>query len=166
VRELRNLRSFGVNHPRFFGGHLGFECSRCGRLDEPGDGTNPLLASFLGGTLLAQRTMGAGCFGCAINACAHTIAAIQHSPAMQDFARRTGKAIALGIVRKSASLKSTVASLGVAFTRPPAILPRAVKIHSMRSGSLYGCVVGVVSIGHKLLRLTAKRLLASFDGWP
>src|SRR3984893_3186667 len=152
VRELRDLRSLAVNCFCLFGLHLGFESSRRSRILAASDGAHPFGSLLLVAALIAQGTATACCFGCSVYLRAHTVLAVLHHMESESFASGTEVDIVLSIVRKRATDKRSIAAVGVIFGRFPAVLPGTIEIDLRGLSGLHRGMIGVVTIGHYLLR--------------
>ena len=78
---------------------------------------------------------------------AHPIPAIQQGVMAKRFSGRAGKAIRFAVVGKSTGLKGGRTSLCVTLAWTPAVLPRAIKIHTVNCCRLNRRVVGIVTVG-------------------
>src|ERR1700682_1521451 len=99
--------------------------------------------------MLADR---ASSFGRSIGACPYTILAIQRGVVPQCLSSRASEAILVGVIGERAGLKRGTAALGITLHRLPTVLPRSIKVHSAIGCCLYRRVIGIVTIGHHLLR--------------
>jgi hypothetical protein len=81
----------------------------------------------------------------------------------QDLSRRASEAIPLGIVGEGAGQKCAAAPLRVAFAGLPTLLPRSIKVHAPVRRGRDRSMMGIVAIGHHLLRVASQSLLAALQ---
>jgi len=81
----------------------------------------------------------------------------------QSFSPRASETILLGIIGEGAGQELGAAALGIAFPGLPTLLPRSIKVHSAVRRGRDRSVIGVVAIGHHLLRVASQSLLAALQ---
>src|SRR6202795_4407587 len=163
MRELRDLRAFRVDLSCLFGRHLRLERRRRRRLSETRDGPPPRASRVRWSALAAQRAVGTCRLGRAVHVRMYAVATIQQCVMSEDLSGRTSKAVPFGIVGKRAGQKLGAAALRIVFARLPALLPRSIEVHAAHCRRLHRRVIGVVAIGHDLLRLLSQRPFAPFQ---
>jgi len=154
---------FAVDLSCRFGRHLGLECRRSRRLLDARDGPRPRGPRDRWSALAAQGAVATCRLWRAVHVGTYAVAAIQQSVMSKDLSGRTSKAVLFCIVGERAGQELGAAALRIVFDRLPAILPRSIEVHPASGRRLHRRVIGVVAIGHDLLRLLAQRSFAPFQ---